>query len=42
MARRMSDMTKSERREYQRLFDMTGVAPDKSQYSNRRGANGQG
>lgn len=42
MARRMSDMTRSERREYQRQFDMTGVAPDASTYSNRRSVGGQG
>lgn len=42
MARRMSDMTRSERREYQRQFDMTGVAPSAASYSNRRTVGGLG
>lgn len=40
--RAMSGMTRSERREFQRQFDMTGVRLDSSEYSNRRTISGQG
>lgn len=36
------NLLKSERREMQRQFDMTGVRPDRSQYTNRRASSGQG